>query len=86
MSYEYSILDIKKDQIFCEFDGGSLAIRFMAIEDGHLDKDGNHLIKGKHIGSNNIQNFSANKDYLHYGPELYIGDYSIPYSNVKYLN
>lgn len=85
MSYEYCIGKIKKGDILCEFDGYCFALRVQAIEDGY-EENGDYKVKMQKIGSDEIICYSVDKKYLHYGPELYFGDYSVPYLKVEYLN
>lgn len=83
MSYEYHIGDIKKNDIVCEFDGYGYGIRMVALEDGHLDEDQTWRVECQNIKTKEKIVLAVHKDWLHYGPELYLND--IPYLNVKYL-
>ena len=88
MSYEHHIGDIKKGDRFCEFDGSSVAVRFIALEDGHLVKRDNleyWTIEAQYVNSTDKCIFSIDVKYLHYGPELYAGN-EVPYLDADYMN
>jgi hypothetical protein len=81
MSYEYHIGEIKKGDVICERHG-SLGVRTVALEDGRLD--GNFwTVKCENTKTKEQIVFAVDKDFLHYGPELYLNE--IPYANVRYV-
>lgn len=79
----YIITKLKKGDKFSEHNGGRHGIRVTAIEDSKLNETtGCWEVKGEMEGGHIVE-FSADKNFMHYGPKLYLGD--IPYLGIIYI-